>query len=122
MGTGDTSGEDEPFYLTASFWKRFSVLVSILLSIAGLILSAYASLAHPNATLSRALTVTGIIINSVSISISALTSLDWKQQATHDRAFVKQLAKVAGVDTGESLVVVGATGRGGEETVKRRLT
>ena len=54
--------------------------------------------------------------------MSALTSLDWKKQATHDRAFVQQLAKVVGLDAGESLVVVGATRRGGgEERVKRRV-
>lgn len=42
-----------------------------------------------------ALTLTGIIINGVSISIAAITSLDWKKQTTHDKAFELQLLKLA---------------------------
>ena len=52
-GIGNANENKQPFYRTAAFWKRFSVFLSIALSIAGLIVSAYASLAHPNATLSR---------------------------------------------------------------------
>lgn len=42
-----------------------------------------------------ALTLTGIIINGVSVSIAAITSLDWKKQVTHDKAFEMQLLKCA---------------------------
>lgn len=41
------------------------------------------------------MTVTGVIINSISVSISALTSLDWKKQVTHDAAFAQALVKCA---------------------------
>jgi len=37
-----------PYYRTASFWKRFSVVLAISLSIASLIVNAYANLAHPD--------------------------------------------------------------------------
>jgi len=47
-----------------------------------------------------------VVINSISISISALTSLDWKKQITNDRAFAEQLFKVADVGEGEQLVVM----------------
>jgi len=37
-----------PYYRTASFWKRFSVVLAISLSIASLIVNAYANLTHPD--------------------------------------------------------------------------
>lgn len=52
-----------------------------------------------------ALTVSGVVINSLSVAIAALTSLDWKKQATHDRAFAEQLCKVAHIHEGEQIVV-----------------
>lgn len=45
------------------------------------------------------------MINSISISLSALTSLDWKKQTTHDKAFAEQLCKVAHIHEGEQIVV-----------------
>ena len=51
------------------------------------------------------LTVSGIIINAISISLSALTSLDWKKQVTHDRVFAAQLCKVAHIHEGDQIVV-----------------
>lgn len=35
------------------------------------------------------------MINAISISLSALTSLDWKKQATHDRVFAARLLRIA---------------------------
>lgn len=34
-------------------------------------------------------------MNAVSISLSALTSLDWKKQSTHDKVFAAQLCRIA---------------------------
>jgi len=99
------NGPDEIYYRTAKFWKRFSVFLSIALSIAALIVSAYASLTHPSTSVLRALTVSGIVINSISVVLSALTSLDWEQQSTHDRTFARQLCKVAHIHEGEQIVV-----------------
>jgi hypothetical protein len=45
------------------------------------------------------------VINSISVGLSAVTSLDWKQQSTHDRAFARQLCKVAHIHEGEQIVV-----------------
>jgi len=104
-GVGNVAGPPGRFYRTARFWKRFSVFLSILLSIASLIVAAYASLTHPSERTLKALTVSGVIINSISISLSALTSLDWKQQSTHDKAFAQQLCKVAHIHEGEQIVV-----------------
>lgn len=41
------------------------------------------------------LLISGIVINAISISLSALTSLDWKKESTHDRAFAARLLKIA---------------------------
>lgn len=98
-------GPEDAFYRTGQFWKRFSVFLSIALSIAALIVSAYASLTHPSANVLKALTVSGIVINGVSVALSALTSLDWKQQSTHDKAFAQQLCKVAHIHEGEQILV-----------------
>jgi len=83
-----------PFYLTARFWKRFSVYVSVALSIASLVLSAIAGLKKNNSDQLKALTVSGIVINSISVAMSALTSLDWQAQATLDKKFAGQLGKI----------------------------
>lgn len=104
------NGTTGPFYLTARFWKRFSVFLSIALSIASLIITSVANLNHPSADMLKALTVSGIVINSLSISIAALTSLDWKTQSTHDRAFAEQLCKVAHIHEGEQIVVTSKFG------------
>ncbi|KAF4635192.1 hypothetical protein G7Y89_g2901 [Cudoniella acicularis] len=98
----------EPFYKTGTFWKHFSVLVSIGLSIASLIISAFASLRRDSISneVLRALTVSGIVVNSISISLSALTSLDWKSKTTNDRLFAEQLVKVVHVHEGERIVVL----------------
>jgi len=98
---------DDPFLLTATFWKRFSVILSIVLSVASLILSAVASLS-PGLTSDRlrAMTVSGIVINSISVTLSALTSLDWSSQATQDTKFAKQLTSVTHVHEGDLIRIV----------------
>ncbi|KAH6669013.1 hypothetical protein B0J14DRAFT_154877 [Halenospora varia] len=105
----------EKFYRTATFWKRFSVLASIALSIASLIISAYASLRHENAQVVRSLTVSGIVVNSLSISIAALTSLDWKSKSTNERLFAEQLLRVNHVHEGDRIVVLRRDAKRGEE-------
>ncbi|KAH8671807.1 hypothetical protein BGZ60DRAFT_405965 [Tricladium varicosporioides] len=105
----------EKFYTTATFWKRFSVLASIALSIASLIISAYANLRHENAQVIRSLTVSGIVVNSLSISIAALTSLDWKSKSTNERLFAEQLLRISHVHEGDRIVVLRKGARKGEE-------
>jgi len=51
------------------------------------------------------LTVAGIVINSVSIALSALTSLDWQSKTTHEKKFAQQLVKVTHVHEGEQVVI-----------------
>jgi len=97
--------DNEPFYLTATFWKRFSVFMSIGLSAASLILSAIASLKKESADMLKTLTVAGVVVNSVSIALSALTSLDWQSKTTHERKFAQQLIKVTHVHDGANVVV-----------------
>ncbi|KAL3419305.1 hypothetical protein PVAG01_09527 [Phlyctema vagabunda] len=93
----------DPYYLTARFWKRFSVFATVALSIAALVVSAIVQLRADSPTATRALMIAGVVINSVSISLSALTSLDWKKQLTHDRALVDQLNRAVGIrDTDRS--------------------
>ncbi|KAH8589294.1 hypothetical protein B0O99DRAFT_637297 [Bisporella sp. PMI_857] len=110
--------DPDPWYMTARFWKRFIVFFSIALSIASLIVSAYASLVHPGPEKLRALTVTGIIINAISVSLSALTSLDWKQQVTHNAEFARQLCSVTHIHEGDQVLV--ATKKDGEEGIRMR--
>ncbi|KAG9231748.1 hypothetical protein BJ875DRAFT_357699, partial [Amylocarpus encephaloides] len=93
------------WYRTARFWKRFSVTTSIVLSAASLIVSAIASLNPGSKTHLRALTLTNITVNSLSITIAALTSLDWKFQSTNDRVFAEQLLKIVGTQEGEQIVI-----------------
>jgi hypothetical protein len=52
------------------------------------------------------LVVSGIVINSVSVAIAAVTSLDWKKQATHNREFAKQLSEIVHVHDGEEVLVL----------------
>ena len=40
----ETDHRKEPWFLTATFWKRFSVVLSLAFSVASLILGAFASL------------------------------------------------------------------------------
>lgn len=47
----------------------------------------------------------GIVINSISIALSALTSLDWQSKTTHERKFAQQLIKVTHVHEGGQVVV-----------------
>ncbi|KUJ07239.1 uncharacterized protein LY89DRAFT_790012 [Mollisia scopiformis] len=109
VGEGTTREKEDAFLLTASFWKRFVVVLSISLSVAGLILSAIASLMHEDISHQRRLTISGIIINASSISLSALTSLDWKRQKTHDRVFADQLCRIAHAQVdGDGQIVIGA--------------
>lgn len=110
--TAASAHADEPFYLTATFWKRFAVVFSIILSAASLVLSAIASLRTESADVLRALTISGIVVNSVSISLSALTSLDWQKQATHDKQFAAQLSKVTHIHEGGDVVVTGNLAKG----------
>jgi hypothetical protein len=42
-----------------------------------------------------ALMVSSIIVNAVSISLSALTSLDWQKRSTHEKKFADMLAQAA---------------------------
>lgn len=49
--------------------------------------------------------MTGIIINALSISLSAATSLDWKLQITHDNELITRLQKVASCK-GEEVILV----------------
>jgi hypothetical protein len=39
--------------------------------------------------------VSSIILNGISISLSAATSLDWQKQSTHDQKFRDMLAEAA---------------------------
>ena len=52
-----------------------------------------------------ALTVAGIVINSVSIALSALTSLDWQSTARKDRKFAQQLVTVTHVHDGSQVLL-----------------
>lgn len=58
------SGEQAPFYLTATFWKRFSVFMSIALSAASLILSAIASLKESGDMLKSKIPIAFLLIPS----------------------------------------------------------
>jgi hypothetical protein len=49
--------------------------------------------------------VAGIVINSISIALSALTSLDWQSKTTHEKKFAQQLIKVTHVHEGANVVV-----------------
>jgi hypothetical protein len=82
----------------------------VALSIVSLIISAIASLKPGNADHLKALTVTSIVINSISVGLSALTSLDWQSQATTDRKFAQMLREVVHVHDGAGVVVVGKMG------------
>ena len=57
------------------------------------------------------LTITSLVINSVSIGLSALTSLDWQKEKTHERKFKEMLRKsVHARDGAGRIVVVGVNG------------
>lgn len=45
------------------------------------------------------------MVNSLSISLSALTSLDWKKQVTHEKKFAEMLLKVGHVHDGGDVVI-----------------
>ena len=51
------------------------------------------------------LTVSGVVVNSISIAISALTSLDWKFEATNERQFAEQLLKIVEGQEGEQIII-----------------
>ncbi|KAF7956965.1 hypothetical protein EAE96_004288 [Botrytis aclada] len=108
----------EPFFVTAKFWKRFSVYASVILSIASLVISSIASLKPTTAADMKALIVTSIIINALSVTLSALTSLDWQSQATTDRKFAQMLSQISHVHEGKEggrIVVLGREGEREEE-------
>jgi len=90
-GGPPAKGSSRSWFLDSQAWKRFSVLASIALSIVSLIVSSVASLAQVSAETIRALTVTGIIVNAVSVVLSAATSLDWRTEAAKDKAFLDKL-------------------------------
>jgi hypothetical protein len=43
------------------------------------------------------LTILGIVINSTSIALSAITSLNWQSQASQEAKFVQQLLSLVNV-------------------------
>ncbi|TGO50020.1 hypothetical protein BOTNAR_0409g00080 [Botryotinia narcissicola] len=102
----------EPFFVTAKFWKRFSVYASVILSIASLVISSIASLKPSSAADMK---VTSIIINALSVTLSALTSLDWQSQATTDRKFAQMLSQISHVHEGKEGGRIVVLGRGREE-------
>ncbi|KAB8301525.1 hypothetical protein EYC80_003374 [Monilinia laxa] len=99
--------QEPPFFLTAKFWKRFSVYISVTLSIVSLVISSIVSLNPGNSGHLKALTITSIVINSLSVTLSALTSLDWQSQAVTDRRFAQMLSQISHVHEGsEGRIVV----------------
>ncbi|KAA8572052.1 hypothetical protein MFRU_018g00780 [Monilinia fructicola] len=104
--------QEPPFFLTARFWKRFSVYISVTLSILSLVISSMASLKPGNAGHLKALTVTSIVINCLSVALSALTSLDWQSQAVTDRRFAQMLSQISHVHEGREGRIVVVLGRG----------
>ncbi|KAF7900699.1 uncharacterized protein EAF01_008001 [Botrytis porri] len=104
----------EPYFLTAKFWKRFSVYASVILSIASLVISSIASLKRSSDVDMKALIVTSIIINALSVTLSALTSLDWQSQATIDRKFAQMLSQISHVHEGREGGRIVVLGRGRE--------
>jgi hypothetical protein len=69
----------------------------------------------------QALTISGV--NSISIAISALTSLDWKMESTNDRVFAERLLKIVEMQEGEQLIITRkALVEGLEAGVKERKT
>jgi len=106
MAVLEATAPSEQFYVTAKFWKRFSVLLSIALSVASLTLSALASLKTQSPDKLKVLTVSGVVVNSISIMLSALTSLDWQSKETQDKAFAQQLCGVMHLHEGGSGRVV----------------
>ncbi|TGO26055.1 hypothetical protein BPAE_0067g00270 [Botrytis paeoniae] len=110
----------EPFFVTAKFWKRFSVYASVILSIASLVISSIASLKPSSAADMK---VTSIIINALSVTLSALTSLDWQSQATTDRKFAQMLSQISHVHEGKEggrIVVLGREREGEERLMGER--
>ncbi|ATZ52039.1 hypothetical protein BCIN_07g05650 [Botrytis cinerea B05.10] len=120
----DTSGLfpiKEPFFVTAKFWKRFSVYASVILSVASLVISSIASLKPTTAADMKALIVTSIIINALSVTLSALTSLDWQSQATTDRQFAQMLSQISHVHDGKEGGRIVVLGREREREEEERM-
>jgi hypothetical protein len=44
-------------------------------------------------------------VNSISIAISALTSLDWKFESTNNRQFAEKLLKIVEMQEGEQIII-----------------
>lgn len=85
----------------AAALRQFSVFLSIVLSIASLILGAIASLApHQSQAQLKGLTVASLIINAVSVALSALTSLDWRDIKEKEQEFADMLLKVGHTHVG----------------------
>jgi hypothetical protein len=55
---------------------------------------------HTNGRSKIALIVSSIIVNAISISLSAVTSLDWQKKATHKKNFENMLADTACLHVG----------------------
>lgn len=91
--------------MTAQFWKRSSVFLSIVLSAASLVLTSISTFSPEQEKAQNALKVAGVIVNSLSIMLAAATSLDWKKQGTHDKQFAAQLLKVTHVHEGDIVVI-----------------
>jgi hypothetical protein len=50
---------------------------------------------HANRHSQIALIVSSIIVNAISISLSAVTSLDWQKKSTHEKKFAEMLTQTA---------------------------
>jgi hypothetical protein len=50
-----------------------------------------------------------VVVNSFSVMLSAVTSLDWKKQATHDKQFAAQLLKIRHTHEGDNIVITDKT-------------
>jgi len=79
------------YFFQSQGFKRFSVYLSIGLSAASLIIGAVAQLMTLSPEQQRSLAVTGLVVNAISITLSALTSLDWRSEAEQDKKFLSQL-------------------------------
>lgn len=55
LGSHSDCTVQSPFYRTATFWKRFAVLASIVFSVASLVMGAFVSLTHLSAESLRGL-------------------------------------------------------------------
>ncbi|KAF5874198.1 uncharacterized protein Bfra_004204 [Botrytis fragariae] len=90
----------EPFFVTAKFWKRFSVYASVILSIASLVISSIASLKPRSAAdlkgLSFLFLPSPFFLQKIQLTSSSPNSNQHNHQRTlgHSlRAYFSRLAK-----------------------------